>query len=224
MDYTNKNIDDETKSKLSFIEDAFISMRASGQTVRQIARKLKKSDHTICDLNKKYFRQVEELQKEKLEVLQKKMFEQKQGRLDFFTEQLDIIKETIKTKQIFLPYGELVALAIKISSALNKCEQDMLLNDLLPDKPLEPDTPGNGNSPATNVAGCEPDNLQENNEVITDSANPGNAATKNKKSNSSANQIKKEEKKNADNAPPASRADYYKRVLKDKIKSQKPSD
>jgi hypothetical protein len=265
MDYTNENIDEATRMKLCSIEEHFINMRASGQTIREIARKLKKSDHTISDLNKKYFRRVKELQKEKLEVLQKKMFEQKQSRLDFFTEQLLIVKNEIANKKISLNYEELVILSIKISTALNKCERDMLINDLLgskenistdvsiPPNPVE-DPPRR----ATNGAGNNSHNLSKNNEVTSEIKNPGNTATKNKKSKESqktddnskkknSEYIKKESKpkenkqkvykheekkpkesKQEDNKqdknmnadlPPRTRADFYRRVLKNNTKA-----
>jgi len=236
MDYTNNNLNDTEKAKLSSIEDMFISMRASGKTVREIARKLKKSNQTICDLNKKYFRQVADLKNEKLEVLQKKMYEQKQDRLDFLTWQLDVLKAAIKEKQIFLTYKEMVTLAINISLSLNKLERDMQISDLLnadfSDSGQEKSHEQDENIPVpetnisvteTNVSGENPDNNKENKEVAGDSENPGNAETKNKKSVVSEKKKIKNEKKNEDeDAPPVSRADNYKRVLRDKMKSQKP--
>jgi transposase len=229
MDYTNNNLNDTEKTKLSSIEDMFINMRASGKTVREIAKNLKKSYSTISDLNKKYFRQVADLKNEKLEVLQKKMYEQKQDRLDFLTGQLDVLKAAIKEKQIFLTYKEMVTLAINISLSLNKLERDMQISDLLnsdfsdswQEKSQEQDE--NISVPETNVSGENPDNNKENKEVAWDSENPGNAETKNKESVVSEKKKIKNEKKNEDeDAPPVSRADYYKRVLRDKMKSQKP--
>jgi hypothetical protein len=248
MDYTNENLDDATKSKLFDIENMFINMRASGQTVREIARKLKKSDHTISDLNKKYFRQVKELQKEKLEVLQKKMFEQKQERLDFLTEQLRVVKEAISEKKISLSYNELVTLAIKISTALNKCERDMLITDLLgskenisndvsnppnpvkdPPHPVEDpphrveDPPHRVEDPpwrTTNGAENNSRNLSENNGVTSEIKNSGNTATKNKKSKSQKSQ-KPAVKCAKQNSEAKNEENKHKKNKKKKIKQEK---
>jgi hypothetical protein len=248
MDYRNENINERTKMKLCSIEEQFINMRASGQTVRQIARKMKKSNKTICDLNKKYFREVSDLRNEKLSVLQKKIFEQKQSRLDFLTEQLLIVKETISKKEVFMTYDELVTLAIKISGALNKCESDMLISDLISETDLDENTHKSETRSGeretkfdseTNVSGGKNDNPDENKEVTDNTANSGNAETKNiKKSNTQNDKLAQKSKKQKDkkekdinnqdktpesvsentsqNTPPRTRADFYRRVLKNK--------
>lgn len=240
MDYTNKNFDEATKSKLSSIEEQFINMRATGQTVRQIARKLKKSTQTICDLNKKYFRQISDIRNEKLEVLQKRMYEQKQERLDFLSEQLQILKENAKENEVFLNYERSITLAIKISLALNKCERDMQISDLLinvnPSGNLEQENEYQETQEIseTNVSDEKTDNPLENKEVKNGAKTPGNTETKNKKSKTRKDkktEINKPEQNTLDTAndekivenqnpqdepPPRTKADFYRRVLKNK--------
>jgi len=240
MDYTYDKLSDKTKAKLCSIEDLFINMRASGYTVRDIARKLKKSNQTVSDMNKKYFRQVAKLRNEKLELLQKRIFEKKQERLDFLTEHLRVIIEVLNKKEVYITYERLVLLAIKVSNAINKSENDMLITDILADNVAESETQDKDSCSGTNCPEEKPHNPEENIDVTAKSEISGNAETKNKKSKTDktkkpvktervkkniTNENKKIEENNEKkiNPPPAppprTRADFYHRALKNKQKA-----
>jgi len=64
-------------SALSGIEKQFIMMRSSGASVRDIAKKLKKSPHTICKWNKKFSNEIISARNFEFCDLQKKIIESK---------------------------------------------------------------------------------------------------------------------------------------------------
>lgn len=112
------------------IDKQFIEMRSTGFTVRDIAKKLKKSTNTVCNLNKKYFKEITDIKNAKLSELQKKIFEQKKECLDFFKEQLLVLNEKIHHSEIIMKYQDMVNLSLKISDSINKCERDMLITEI----------------------------------------------------------------------------------------------
>lgn len=142
-----------------------MNLRTQGYAVRDIAKRLKKSTNTICNLNKKYFKEILDIRNAKLEELQKIIIEQKQDRLDFLKEQLLILKERINHSEVLMRYDNMVKLALKISDSLNKCERDMLLNRIT------------DNTLNNNVIGTEDHNNEENKEVNTENEISDNKIT-----------------------------------------------
>jgi hypothetical protein len=206
-------------------DEQFINMRASGQSLRQISRKLKKSPNKLCDLNKKYFREISDLKNAKLEVLQKIVFERKKARLDFLTEQLENMKDALKNREMLMRYDTILKMSLKIADSLNKCERDMLITDFAEDE-INFEEEQN-NALITNVIGKTEEENTDNREVTTEKKSVDNKITKNKKSLSEkhgkiGNQLKNKcnqkniEEKTVEPPPPRTRADYYLRALKNK--------
>jgi len=72
IEYTNPDILTQTAGKLSDIERKFVHMRAGGATIKDIAKKLKKSTHTICDMNKKFTKHVFNIRNAQFSTFKKK--------------------------------------------------------------------------------------------------------------------------------------------------------
>jgi hypothetical protein len=117
---------------LSDIEKQFVQMRASGSTIRDIAKSLGKSTHTICDWNKKYFKDIIDIQSEEFRELQKKILSYKSARLDLLKDELDRIKKTWAGQDL---EGEMdddwdidkyINTVLKLSDVMDKFELDML--------------------------------------------------------------------------------------------------
>jgi transposase len=119
----------ETNNQQEF-EKQFFEMRTSGYKVRDIAKKLKKSTNTICNLNKKYFKEITDIKNAELAELQKKIIEQKKERLDFLKEQLLILNDKIFRSEIIMKYQDMVKLSLKMSDSINKCEHEMLIIEI----------------------------------------------------------------------------------------------
>ncbi|MCX6164057.1 MAG: helix-turn-helix domain-containing protein [Ignavibacteriae bacterium] len=73
MEYINPNISQKIAEKLSSIERQFIFMRAEGASIRDIAKKMKKSTHTVCNMNKKFSKQIFNIRNAQFSDLQKKV-------------------------------------------------------------------------------------------------------------------------------------------------------
>jgi hypothetical protein len=134
-------------NNLSDFEKDFLEMRTTGFSVRDIAKKLRKSTNSICRLNKKYFREITDIKNAKLEELQKKIIEQKKERLEYLKETLYILISKIYKSEIIMKYQDMVKLSLKIADSINKCEREMLITEITCD-----------NTPITNVIG---DNVSE---------------------------------------------------------------
>jgi transposase len=221
----------ETKN-LSDFEKEFFKMRTTGYSVRDIAKKLKKSTNTVCRLNKKYFREITDIKNAKLEDLQKKIIEQKKERLEFLKEQLYILNSKIYSSEIIMRYEEMVKLALKISDSINKCEKEMMITEI---RDAESSNSGESdNTPITNVIGDTADKITENQELTPEKNSTDNIITNNTDLNSE-NQPKlqkqtknkkngqiseeKNEKNVIENVPPRTRADFYRRALKNNTKA-----
>lgn len=100
MEYTNSNIPKDVKSALSEIERKFVLMRSSGSSIRDIAKKLKKSTHTICDWNKKFHKELLEARNNIFSDIQKKVIDSKFSRLDFLRSEIDRISKILKKVNI----------------------------------------------------------------------------------------------------------------------------
>jgi transposase len=139
------------------VESQFMTLRSAGLSVREIARKLGKSTNTVCLLNKKYFKEITDIKNAKLTDLQKKIFEQKKERLDYFKELLCILSQRIYKAEIMMKYQDMVELSLKISESINKCERDMLITEII-----------NDNTPITDVIENEVSEVADNSENTQD--------------------------------------------------------
>ncbi len=131
MKYSNPNLDPKTIAVLNDIEKKFIKMRASGETIRDIAKKLNKSTHTICDWNKKYFHNIIEIQSSEFRELQKKIINYKTARLDFLKQEFDNVKKSLAKRNLayekdFWRYDDYLNLILRLSDIMDKFEFDML--------------------------------------------------------------------------------------------------
>ena len=219
-------------NNLSDFEKEFLKMRTTGYSVRDIAKKLKKSPNTVCKLNKKYFREITDIKNAKLEDLQKKIIEQKKERLEFLKEQLYILNSKIYSSEIIMRYEEMVKLALKISDSINKCEKEMMITEI---KDAESrNCKESDNTPVTNVIDDACDKTTNNQELKTEKSSADNIITNNTSFNSEnqpkpQNQTKNKknekisdemnEKNVIENALPRTRADFYRRVLNNKTKA-----
>ena len=131
MDYRIPNISPGTASKLTDMERQFISMRSSGSSIREIASKLKKSTHTICDWNKKYSTELLELRNKVFCELQQKIIDSKTSRMDFLKKELEKISEKLYKTEIYASgfkndYENVLKYYTKISDLLAACEIELL--------------------------------------------------------------------------------------------------
>jgi hypothetical protein len=207
MDFNIKDLpgEDEKGKKLSELDKRFIRMRASGNTVRDISRRLRKSASTICALNKKYFSEISDIRNADLAELQKKIYLQKQTRLDFLNQQFLKIWENINKTDLYMRYDNMVKLAIKISDSITKCERDMQITDFPAD-----DNPVTGNNPVTKVTEKNDSEITENSEVKWNKKSSCNKVTGsvNYKSNPNFDSI----------SAPRTRAEFWQKYSKNKPK------
>jgi transposase len=131
MDYRISNISHGTASKLTDLERQFLSMRSSGSSIREIASKLKKSTHTICDWNKKYSTELLELRNKVFCELQQKIIDSKTSRMDFLKKELEKISEKLYETEIYASgfkndYENVLKYYTKISDLLAACEIELL--------------------------------------------------------------------------------------------------
>lgn len=131
MDYRIPNISPDTASKLTDLERRFLSMRSSGSSIREIASKLKKSTHTICDWNKKFSKEILELRNKVFCELQQKIIDSKTSRMDFLKKELEKISEKLYETEIYASgfkndYENVLKYYTKISDLLAACEIELL--------------------------------------------------------------------------------------------------
>ena len=216
-------------NNLSDFEKEFLKMRTTGYSVRDIAKKLKKSTNSVCRLNKKYFREITDIKNAKLEDLQKKIIEQKRERLEFLKEQLYILNSKIYSSEIIMRYEEMVKLALKISDSINKCEKEMMITEI---RDIESHSfEESDNIPITNVIDDTCDKSTDNQELTPEKNSADNIITNNTGFNSEIQPKPQKQNKNKKNgqisdgkneknviedSPPRTRADFYRRVLKNK--------
>jgi len=131
MDYTNPNLTPSEAARLTDIERKFLALRSSGTSIRDIAKKLKKSSRTICEWNKKYSNELLELRNKIFCDLQQKIIGSKTGRLEFLKNELDRIAAEMKNAKVQRdgfsnPYTDALDLYMKLSDMISICEIDLL--------------------------------------------------------------------------------------------------
>ncbi|MBI5403416.1 MAG: hypothetical protein HY959_08425 [Ignavibacteriae bacterium] len=159
-------------SKISDIERRFLTLRSSGTSIREIAKKLKKSTHTICEWNKKFSKDLLELRNKVFCNLQQKIIDSKTERLEFLKKELARISEEMKNAELHPagfnnPYGDALNLYLKLSDMISVCEIDLLKVGINFRENIEPelnlDTVENESSenvaPVSENNNAEPENM-----------------------------------------------------------------
>ena len=131
MEYTNPNLSPKTITTLSAIERQFITMRAEGTSIRDIAKKMKKSTHLICALNKKFTKQIFNIRNAQFSELQKKVIDLKSIRLNFLKGELEKILKKIQINGLsedepYWQYNDSLDVFIRLSELMSACEHDLL--------------------------------------------------------------------------------------------------
>lgn len=131
MEYTNPNISPQAADKLSSIERQFIFMRADGKSIREIAQKMKKSTHTICEMNKKFSKQIFNIRNAQFSELQKEVIDLKRIRLNFLKEELEKVLKVLRKNKLSQDepawqYNEFITIFVRLSDLMSACEYDML--------------------------------------------------------------------------------------------------
>ncbi len=133
MQYTNPNLSEETKMALTEIEKQFISMRSSGSSIRKIAKKLNKSTRTICLWNKKFYRNIVEINSNEFNEFRNKIIKFKKAHLDFLIDEFENVKLAmaksgmLKRKSDWDYEGYLKTI-MKIAKLVEKFESDLLIS------------------------------------------------------------------------------------------------
>lgn len=131
MEYQNPDISPQTAQKLSAIERQFIFMRAEGSSIRDIAKKMKKSTHTICDMNKKFSKQIFNIRNAQFSELQKEVIDLKRFRLNFLKGELEKILKVLEKNKLTddeppWHYNDSLEIFIRLSKLMSECEFDVL--------------------------------------------------------------------------------------------------
>jgi hypothetical protein len=118
-------------SALSAMEKQFVKLRSSGSSIRDIAKKLKKSTTTICSWNKKFSRNILSARNKSFCELQKKVIDLKNSRIDFLKSEIERISKILKKSDMkecggFSGYDSLFSRFVKISEILSAYENDIL--------------------------------------------------------------------------------------------------
>ena len=131
MEYRNPNITPSITGKLSDIERQFIIMRAEGTSIRDIARKMKKSTHTICDMNKKFSKYIFNIRNAQFSELQREVIDLKRSRLNFLKGELEKVLKRLKENELSenkppWEYNDSLSIFVRLSELMSACEYDML--------------------------------------------------------------------------------------------------
>ena len=133
MDYQNPELNQEDKLILSDIEKQFIAMRSSGLPIRKIAKSLNKSTRTICLWNKKFYRNIIEINLNELNEFRSKIIKFKTAHLDFLIEEFQNVKLAMaKSRMLYKKkdwnYEGYLGMLNKIAKLIEKFESDLLIS------------------------------------------------------------------------------------------------
>lgn len=131
MEYKNPNVDSQTAQKLSNIELQFIFMRANGDSIRDISKKLKKSTHTVCVMNKKFSKHIFNIRNAQFSELQKKVIDLKSIRLNFLKNQIEKVIKILNDDEYLAEepdwkYNDTLQIFMRLSDLMSACEYDLL--------------------------------------------------------------------------------------------------
>lgn len=133
MEYSNPDISEETKLALTEIEKQFISMRSSGFPIRKIAKNLNKSTRTICLWNKKFYRNIVEINSKEFNEFRNKIIKFRNAHLDFLIEEfqnvkLAMVKSGMLNRKKDWDYEGYLKTMMKISKLVEKFESDLQIS------------------------------------------------------------------------------------------------
>jgi transposase len=119
------------ESALTAMEKQFVLMRFSGSSIRDIAKKLKKSTRTINNWNKKFAKEIIGIRNSEFCDLPKKVIESKTERLNFLKNEFTRVSNLLKKQKIdvnetFGNYEKFLELFVKLSDLMSSCESDIL--------------------------------------------------------------------------------------------------
>jgi hypothetical protein len=131
MKYKSMFSNQESKSALSDIERQFILMRSSGSSIREIAKKFKKSTHTICDWNKRFSKELLEARNNIFCELQKKIIDSKTSRLDFLRSEIKRVSAILSKANVIesgfvCNYEKVLNYYSRLSDLMSTFEIDLL--------------------------------------------------------------------------------------------------
>jgi hypothetical protein len=131
MENINIELPPNLQATISEMEKAFISMRSSGSSIRDIAKTLKKSSTTICSWNKKFAKEIVAIRNTEFCDLQKKVIDSKTKRLNFLRGEFERASQLLKKNKmdvndVFGSYNKYLELYIKLSELMSASESDIL--------------------------------------------------------------------------------------------------
>jgi hypothetical protein len=131
FDNENINLSQSQKTALSDIERQFILMRSSGSSIRDIAKKIKKSTHTICDWNKKFSKEILEARNNVFCELQQKIIDSKTSRLDFLRSEIKRVSAILSKADVLesgfaCNYEKVLNYYSRLSDLMSTFEIDLL--------------------------------------------------------------------------------------------------
>ncbi len=156
MEYTRTNMPPHLKTALTDIEKQFIALRANGCSIRDIAKTLKKSTSTVCEWNKKFFRDILSQRNKAFCELQKKVIDLKNSRIDFLKKEIGRItsvleKFDVTDNDVFSGYDKIFNRFERLSNLLSVYENEVLSigvnfkDNIEPETEIDTDETSSGN-------------------------------------------------------------------------------
>jgi transposase len=96
------------------IQNQFIELKAKGHSFDTIAKSLNLGKSTLLRWNKKFEKDISDLEKIELSELKAKFLVAKKHRIELLSEMLNEIKTELKEQPVLLSYDKLVKLSLKI--------------------------------------------------------------------------------------------------------------
>jgi len=202
MERINIDLPPGLESAITAMEKKFILMRSSGDSIRNISKKLKKSTHTMCDWNKKFAKEILDARNAEFCDLQKEVIESKTARLKLLKNEFNrssniLKKQKIDVNETFGSYQKFLELFVKLSELMSSCESDILSVGVKYKDNIEPEI---------NSSELEKDkNATETAKNMSNTSKPVAEAEKKVIDNS---ELKKDEQQNATNCNTATAKKY----------------
>jgi hypothetical protein len=183
------------ESTISAMEKKFILMRSSGDSIREISKKLKKSTHTICDWNKKFAKEILNARNAEFCDLQKEVIESKTARLKLLKNEFNrssniLKKQKIDVNETFGSYQKFLELFVKLSELMSSCESDILSVGVKFKDNIEPEI---------NSSEFEKDENKNATETAENMSNTNKPVVETEKKITDNSELKKDEQQNATN-------------------------
>jgi hypothetical protein len=131
MEYINIDLPPGLESTITAMEKKFILIRSSDFSIRDIAKTLKKSTHTIYDWNKKFAKKILNARNAEFCDLQKEVIESKTACLKLMKNEFNrssniLKKQKFDVNETFGGYEKFLDLFVKRSELMSSCESDIL--------------------------------------------------------------------------------------------------